>query len=96
MKKTELNDLTLSSGSHSGKDGQCLMEACAMIAGETKGDHPACVYAPFAAAGRVINDAEWESDAARTEHLKKYIPLMIGTSHYADKPAVAVAVAVAA
>ena len=87
MNKLNLDQIVLTSGSHD-KDNQdvCLLEACALMAGEPKTDHPTCVYAPFAAAGRSINDGPWGSDEERTAHLRKYVPLLIGTSSLAGSP----------
>ena len=87
MNKLNLDQIVLTSGSHD-QDNQdvCLLEACALMAGEPKTDHPTCVYAPFAAAGRSINDGPWGSDEERTAHLRKYVPLLIGTSSLAGSP----------
>lgn len=76
-----LDDLTLLHGAHPNTDGVCLLEACALMAGEPKSDHPACVYRPLAAAGRPLSDGPWGSDEERTAHLRKYVPLLIGTAH---------------
>lgn len=81
----DLDQVTLLSGAHDADDTDvCLLEACALMAGERKTDHPACVYAPLAAAGRVVNDGPWDSDAARTAHLRKYVPQLIGTARSHD------------
>ena len=95
--KIDLENLILLAGQHASDNGEvCLLEACALMAGEPKTDHPKCVYSVFAAAGRVVNDGPWGSDEARTKYLRAYIPRLVGTSHLAGDPARDARVALAA
>jgi hypothetical protein len=80
----DLTGIDLSAGAHTvDEHGTCLMEAVAIIAGETKSDYPACVAAPLSALGIEINDAFGDS-AVDSEHrnalLKPIIPSLINTS----------------
>jgi hypothetical protein len=88
MTRIDLENLILLAGAHDANDDKvCLLEACALMAGEPKTDHPACVYSVFVAAGRVINDGPWADDAARTSYLREYVPRLVGTSRLAGDPA---------
>lgn len=74
----DLDTITLQSGNHSSPDsGHCLLEVVSMFAGESFGDHPACVDPVLAAFGRSWNDG-LRNDAERNQ-LKQYIPLLPGT-----------------
>ena len=74
--------MILSYGSHKDADGQCLMEAVALLAGEEKTDAPACACPVLAAYGRRLNDAMGrgaKGDALRAKYLADLAPLLVGS-----------------
>ena len=78
--KTLPSDIVLLKGWHRERDqGVCAMEAVAWLAGETHGESPVCACPTYSGFLRRLNDAEWPSDADRTEALLPILPLMLGT-----------------
>ncbi|MFT3665561.1 hypothetical protein [Piscinibacter sp.] len=78
LSEERLAGLHLSVGGHERpSEGHCLLEVVSMFAGEEFSDHPACVDPVLAAFGRRWNDAL--TDQAERDHLKRYIPMLVGT-----------------
>jgi len=74
--------MKLTHGSHADTDGQCLMEAVALLGGEEKTDDPACACPVLSAYGRRLNDAMGkgaEGDALRAKYLADLAPRLVGT-----------------
>src|SRR6266511_141879 len=73
-----LDTLILKKGAHRDfKDGVCLLEAVAYIAGEPHSDQPACASPVLGAFGRSLNDA-LPND--KRQQLLPLIPRLIGTA----------------
>ena len=74
----DLDTLVLDKGSHpSPDDGMCVMEAVAVVAGETFSDHPACASPMIGAFLRSWNDTLNDEDR---QQLKRYVTLLPGTA----------------
>jgi hypothetical protein len=77
-KVLDLDDLVLDRGSHDSPDeGMCVMEAVAVVAGETFSDHPACASPVIGAFLRSWNDSLNDTDR---QQLKRYVTLLPGTA----------------
>ena len=77
-KVLDLDELVLDKGSHrSPDDGMCVMEAVAVVAGETFSDHPACASPVIGAFLRSWNDTLNDEDR---QQLKRYVTLLPGTA----------------
>ena len=75
----ELRTFTFTSGSHrSPKDGLCLMEAVAFVAGEEHTDHPLCACPVLSEFLRSWNDG-LPSDAERKKWLGGFVFRLVGT-----------------
>lgn len=74
----EIEAITLASGAHGDlREGACVIEAAAYVAGEEWSDQPQCVCPVIAAFCRSWNDAL--PDDKRNEFLKPIIPRLVGT-----------------
>ena len=74
-----LDDLVLQRGSHeSRKQGMCIMEAVAFVAGEPHSDSPACACPTVAGFMRAWNDAI-PDDGRRTALLRPLVPRLVGS-----------------
>lgn len=71
-----LDTITLSKGAHPLEDAVCVMEATALLAGETKSDHPQCASPVVSAFLRSWNDT---LDDETRQQLKRHIPALIGS-----------------
>lgn len=77
---SKLEGLSLEKGAHtSPKDGMCVMEAVAFVAGERFSDNPQCASRVIGAFLRSWND-DLPSDEDRTRLLKPLIPRLVGTA----------------
>jgi hypothetical protein len=82
VKKLDLENLVLKSGSHSSPAaGMCVMEAVAFVAGEPHSDHPECASAVIGAFMRTWND---DLDDEGRQRLKPYILKLVGTKASAE------------
>jgi hypothetical protein len=73
----DLNTLVLARGNHeSPREGMCMLEAVAYIAGEPHSDHPECVSPVIGAFLRTWNDDLGDVERQR---LKPYLARVIGT-----------------
>lgn len=71
---------TLTFGSHkTSEEGVCLLEACALIAGEAHTDHPVCVCPVLSAFLRKVNDLAFHDDEARTQVLLPLVESLISS-----------------
>lgn len=74
----ELDAIRLDSGGHDRfKDGHCVMEVVAYVAGEPHSDRPRCTSPAIAAFLRSWNDA---LDDADRQMLRFLVPVVIGTA----------------
>ena len=72
-------NLPLKSGGHKNfKDGMCVMEAVAFVAGEPWSDSPECASPVIAAFLRQYND-RLPNDAVRTELLGPLVEKLVGS-----------------
>lgn len=75
-RKIDLEALVLQSGKHvSFKEGACVKEAVAYVAGEKFSDHPQCVCPILGMFMRSWNDS---LDDVTRQRLKPYIPRLVG------------------
>lgn len=73
-------NVTLSIGGHEKvEDGLCLLEACALFAGEEHSDRPACVCPVLSAFLRKVNNLSFHDDETRTRVLVPLIEVLVGT-----------------
>src|SRR5207342_3207074 len=80
----QLDGINLKPGAHNDfRDGICLLEAVAYVAGEPWTDHPSCVDPVLGAFGRAWNDG-LPDDETRDRLLKPFIPRLIGTAASPD------------
>jgi hypothetical protein len=81
-RELDLDKLVLASGSHkSPKDGFCVMEAVAFVAGEPHSDNPQCASRVIGAFLRRWND---DLDDAGRQMLRPYILRLVGTRASAE------------
>ena len=68
----------LTFGSHqTPEDGLCLLEACALIAGEPHSDRPNCVCPVLSAFLRKVNDLAFHDDETRTRVLSPLVVALV-------------------
>ena len=74
--------MRLTYGGHASHDGQCLVEAAAILGGEEKSDHPVCVCPVLRNYGIRLNDGmgmHAEGDALRETYLADLAPRLVDT-----------------
>lgn len=76
MRELDLDRLVLSAGAHPDRDGMCVMEAAAWVAGEEWSDRPKCASPVVGAFMRSWNDRAGITDRQR---LKRWIVPMVGS-----------------
>lgn len=74
--------MRLTYGGHASHDGQCMVEAAAILGGEEKSDHPVCVCPVLRNYGIRLNDGmgmHAEGDALRETYLADLAPRLVDT-----------------
>ncbi len=76
MRELDLDRLVLSYGAHPDRDGMCVMEAVAWVAGEEWSDAPECASPVIAAFMQEWNDRVWSGGR---QSLKRWVVPLVGS-----------------